>query len=320
VKRNLLIHNPTNEFTKNYREYNLFWDELTDELKEYHNVTENRYYESAHLNRMKIYLKNRTKEFLELYECEYVIEDSDSGEFWILSVSDQMTSAMLDEKENPYLKKVLYSQYIPDQIVHHTGEYSYKYIPWIYFKQDVTDISQYYEKRKKITDFIPKLFFKGLTSYRPIIDYIDSEIITDSEKIKNQNYFDSLIEHRVALSVGGAAVGDLCYRDIEYLSLGVPFIKFDFVATLNPSLIPNYHYISIPLQMDFPQVNDVLKDRLGEKKHAKLIEDRFKSVVNNMDFLNFVSRNARNYYEENLSPDVRIKKTFNILNLSNYKK
>ena len=315
MKRNLLIHNPTNEFTKNYRDYNLFWDELTNELKSIHNVTENRYYKTAHLDRMKIYLKKRSVDFLELHECEYVIEDIDSGEFWVLSVSDQMTSSILNEKENPFLKKVLYSQYIPDQIVHHAKEYSHKYIPWIYFKQEVIDISQYYEKRKKITNFIPKLFFKGLTTYRPIIDHINPEIITDFKKIRNQNYFNSLIEYKVALSVGGAAVGDLCYRDIEYLSLGIPFIKFDFVTTLNPCLIPNYHYISIPLQMDFPQVNDVLKDRLGEKKHAKLIEDRFNSVVNDIDFLNYVSENARHYYENHLSSDVRVNKTLNLLNL-----
>jgi hypothetical protein len=31
--RNLLIHNPCNEITRRYRDYNLFWDDLTEELK-----------------------------------------------------------------------------------------------------------------------------------------------------------------------------------------------------------------------------------------------------------------------------------------------
>ena len=30
----LRIHNPCNEQTRYYRNYNLFWDELTDKLKE----------------------------------------------------------------------------------------------------------------------------------------------------------------------------------------------------------------------------------------------------------------------------------------------
>jgi hypothetical protein len=44
MKRNLLIHNPTNIYTNGidgktyYRDYNLFWDELTDKLKKLHNV------------------------------------------------------------------------------------------------------------------------------------------------------------------------------------------------------------------------------------------------------------------------------------------
>jgi hypothetical protein len=54
---NLLIHNPTNEYTKYYRDYNLFWDQLTDELKKENKVIENRYFKEAHISRSKIYLK-----------------------------------------------------------------------------------------------------------------------------------------------------------------------------------------------------------------------------------------------------------------------
>ena len=74
------------------------------------------------------------------------------------------------------------------------------------------------------------------------------------KKIENKNYFDLLTDYDMCLSIGGVANGDLCYRDVECMALGIPLLRFDFVTTLNPALIPNYHYISIPIQLDFPKV------------------------------------------------------------------
>lgn len=314
--KKLLIHNPTNEHTKNYRDYNSFWDDLTDELKKHYEITENRYFENAHIDRTKIYLQKRTQEFLEILECEYVIEDLESGNFWILSVADQITGGVLNEQSNPYLKKVLYSQYIPDQIVHHTKENCYKYSPWIYFPQNIVDYDYYYKKRKEKNKFINKLYFKGDRSNRPIINHINSEILSDTKIINKEDYFDDLINYSVCLSIGGAANGNLCYRDIECMALGIPILRFDFDSTLNPSLISNYHYISIPIQLDFPKHNGVLKDRLGNKKHAKLIEDRFYEIINNKIFLEYISKNAKNYYNTYLSKKNRIVHTLNILNIN----
>ena len=313
--RNLIVHNPCNDNTRYYRDYNLFWDELTEELKKQHNVVENRFFEDALRDKMKIFLKERTSDFLELLECEYVIEDSESGEFWILSVAEQLSSGILTEQSNKYLKKVLYSQYIPDQIVHHCKENSNKYIPWIFFPQNVVELDSYYEKRLSKTEFNDRLYFKGGVDYRPIVNFIDKEILSETSKVTVENYFDDLINYKMCLSIGGVANGDLCYRDVECLALGIPFLRFDYVTTLNPPLIPNYHYISIPLQLDLPIHNDVLKDRMGEQKHADLIYNRYKETINNVHFLNFISKNAREYYEKYLSKQSRIKHTLNLLEL-----
>ena len=75
------------------------------------------------------------------------------------------------------------------------------------------------------------------------------------------------------------------------------------------------HEFSIPLPSDLPMLNDVKKDRLGNSEHAKLIEKRFKEIVNNIDYLDFVSENSRRYYLENLSPNKRVKKTLDLLGL-----
>jgi hypothetical protein len=179
----------------------------------------------------------------------------------------------------------------------------------------VVDLESYYNSRKEKTELIPKLFFRGNTEYRPIVNFIDKEILSETLKINNKSYFDTLTDYEVCLSIGGVANGDLCYRDVECMAMGVPLLRFDFVTTLNPALIPNYHYISIPIQLDLPKQREVLKDRLGNESHAKLIEDRFNEVINNKNFLNFVSKNAREYYENYLSKENRIKHTLNLLNL-----
>jgi hypothetical protein len=315
--KNLIIHNPTNEYTKNYRSYNNFFDDLTEELKKKYNVKENRFFENSHFESMKVKLKKRTFEFLEILECEYIIEDDDTGEFYILSVSDQISSGILKEQKNPYLKKVLYSQYIPDQMVSHCKENVSKYYPWIYFPIRDNDYNKFYKKRLNSDGLISKMYFKGSESYRPIVNLISENILSDRKSgfLSPDKYFEDICNYKIALSIGGAANGDICYRDVECMAMGIPLIRFDFVATLNPGLIPNYHYISIPLPPDLPIHNDVLKDRLGELKHAKLIEKRFNEIINNDIFLNFISKNAKEYYEKYLSEENRVKHTLKLLEL-----
>jgi hypothetical protein len=312
---NLRIHNPCNEQTRYFRNYNLFWDELTDRLKQKYNVVENRYFENAHKERFNVNFNSLTNsQGLLLMECEYVIENTDNGEFYILSVADDLSSGVLTEQSNPKLKKVLISQFIEDKIKHHVGNNYEKYSPWIYFPMNLTDLESYYQKRKEKTEFIDKLCFWGATSERPILKHFDNSIFVGPNYIgDSDSYFDNLINYSIALSIAG--VGELCYRDIECMALGVPLLRFEYQTILSEPLIPNYHYISLPYDDEMPRHNNTPTDRLGEYPQAKKIEERFKEVILDKDFLSFISKNARKYYEDNLSPMSRIDKTLEILNL-----
>ena len=307
--RNLQVYYLTYESKRDY--YN-FWNELICELKKYHVVKENKLNKTENF----VHLKKKEKISLEIKSCDFVIEDINSGEFWILSNCDQFSSCILDEKDNPFLKKVLFSQYVPDQIVHHVGKNFHKFEPWIYFCFDEFNIDEFFLKRKSKEKLIPKLFFAGDERSRPILENIDSSIFDRPNSKEYIEYIDSIIEYRIGLSIGGAAVGDICYRDIEYMALGIPFIKFNYVATLNPPLIPNYHYISVPFE-DLPKHNGVFKDRLGLQKHGKLIEQRFNEVIDNENLLEFVSANSKSYYEKFLSKKNRANYTLELLGLKN---
>jgi hypothetical protein len=308
--RKVIVHNPCNEHTRYFRDYNLFWDDLTDELKKRYDVTENRYYELANSQRFKVNLKNQTcpEDNFLLLECEYVIEFEDTGEFYIMSVSDDLTHAILNELTNPSLRKVLISQYLPEQIKGYIKTED-KTSPWIYFPCTIDDLEPYYIKRKNNTELIDKMVFRGTSlDDRTILSHLSENVFDGPTPVGGpEKYFDDVINYKVGLSVAGR--GELCYRDIEYMALGIPFLRFEYNTKLNPNLIPNYHYISV----DRPE--DLIKDRLGNEEHSKMLEKRFLEVKDDTEFLNFISNNARNYYETYLNRENRVAHTLNLLEL-----
>ena len=313
--KNLKICFLYNEQVKSVnRDHTYFFMQLIEKLKEIHNIELIPESTDAHIG-VNYELSVDPGTVIKIHDCELIIEDLDDKCFYILSTHDQLSHCILEQKHNPKLKKVLYSQFIPDEIIHHTGRYYYKYHPWIYFRFSPTDLELYYNKRKNLTEKINKLFFKGATHDRPIINHINPDILPEKNTTQLNTYLEDIIQYKVGLAVGGAANGDLCYRDIEYMQLGIPFIKFEYLTYLNTPLIPNYHYISIPIPEDLPTHNSVKKDRLGLAHHAKLIEEKFNSVINDNNLLETISFNARKYFEKYLAPDKRVEATLKLLNI-----
>jgi hypothetical protein len=309
-KRSIIVHNPCNEHTRYFRNYNLFWDKLTEELKTRYNVHENRHYEFANSRNFDVELKNKTENTIfYLMECEYVIEFEDTGEFYVLSVSDVLSCGMLEERYNPLLKKVLLSQFNKNDLEHHVRENFYKYSPWIYFPSGIHDLEQYYYRRKYISEKKDKMIFRGTSiEERSILSYFSEDLFEGPYIVGGaEPYFNDIINYKVGLSVAGR--GELCYRDIEYMAIGLPFIRFQYNCELNPNLIPNYHYISVerPLYLE--------TDKHGNYDDAKLIEKRFLEVKDDEKFLNFISNNARDYYNKYLAYNNNVKHTLNILGI-----
>jgi UDP-glucose 4-epimerase len=302
------IHNPCNEYTMHNRFYNDFWDEFTQYLKKFFIVEENRYYEEAHSTRYRVNYRYGTTENYELLECEYAIENLKNGEIVIMSVSDDITSGVINEKANPKFKKALLAQYIRSNVLYHIGQYAYKYSPWTYFVAKKFNLEPYYQKRMLSLPKDERLYFKGTSlDDRTILNYIDKNIITSFNPVPMDSYFDEIINHKIALSVDGR--GELCYRDIECFAIGVPILRFEYVSEMHDPLIPNYHYISIP------RPSDMVLYRTGNANHAKLIEQRYYEVLNDDDFLKFIAQNARKYYEKNCTMNVILKNTYNLLKL-----
>lgn len=310
----LIIHNPCNEHTKYYRYYNYFWDKLTDKLKENHSVVENRYFEKANSERFPVKLLDGTETFL--MECEYIIENIDTGDIYVLSVSDDLSHATLDLQNNSRLKKVLISQFYRKKIASHVGANIEKYSPWIYFHSDYsTNLLNWRASRDKISNYTDRLFFRGSNlESRPILQHFNFTILTGPSSIGGSDpYFGDAIHHIMGLSIAGR--GEFCYRDIEYMAIGIPMIRFKYQSELYYPLIPNYHYIAITYPDDIPSDNGMPTDRLGLKHHAELIENKFYEIIKDKDFLNFISNNAKKYYDKYLTLNNSVNLTLEILNI-----
>jgi hypothetical protein len=311
----LLIHNPCNGYTRYYRYYNYFWDKFTDRLKETHTVIENRYFEKAHSERFLIELQDGSHTLL--MECEYLIENLDTKNFYILSISDDLSHAILDLQNHPNLQKILISQFYRKKIEHHvTATNIHKYSPWIYFHSDYNiDLKYWREQRDSILDYNNNIVFRGTNlESRPILNHINKNIFIGPNSIgSSEIYFRDVIQYKVGLSVSGR--GEFCYRDIEYMAIGIPILRFEYRSEMYHKLIPDYHYISIPYPEDMPLDNGLPTDRLGMRRHAQMIENKFLEVCNNIEYLKYISENAKNYYDNYLTLKNSIDLTLNILNL-----
>ena len=302
--------------TIGYRYYSLFYESLIHELSKTHEV-ERSGFEAEEPYEFNLGSSTQ-KEPMYLYESDCLIENLETGEFNILSTNDILHFNLLMEKSNPKLKGVFFSQFIRKHFISNVGEeFMHKYHPWIYFPFNTTNLEQFYFKRKTYKNNLKdKMFFKGILTDRPIIQHFDENLLECKEKLESsEDYFNNLIEYRVALSIGGR--GEKCYRDIECMAIGMPILRFEYLSEFNPTLIPNHHYISIPMPEDYPKNSmNIECDRSGNKEHAEMLSQRFSEVVKDMDFLDFVANNARTYYENYLSPVNSIKYTIDLLGLS----
>lgn len=323
-KTSIIVHNPCNEVTRYIRNYNYFWDYFTEYLKQFFDVEENRYSEDIHKLPYKINLKKGTHNNLLLYDCEYVIENKETGEFHVISVSDIATGAILQEAHNPFCKTILVSQFNPNRLFLYqdsvpykcingviTKEYFYKFKPWVYFQCLFQDLDVLYMKRKFITNKSDILYFRGSSlNERQFLNHLDKKYVSDFISVNPDHYFKEIINHKIAISIDGK--GEFCYRDIECFAMGIPIIRFEYQSVLDQALIPNYHYISIPRPSDMKYYSN------GTKEHANIFTEKYLQVVNNEEFLSFISENARKYYKDNLVYNKITERTFALLNLQSW--
>jgi hypothetical protein len=116
--------------------------------------------------------------------------------------------------------------------------------------------------------------------------------------IPYDTYIQEALLFKIALGYGGGggySCGDFCLRDIEMFGLGIPLLRPKYVVETYDPLIPNIHYISVDCEFDetFRYKNpELLSDAIAERYHE---------VVDNEEFLQYIIRNAHDWYLKNVS-------------------
>jgi hypothetical protein len=245
-------------------------------------------------------------------ECELVL-DLETHVIAVTFLDNASNLLDLIRHRNNPLDRLIYSQ--PDNAAEDIWD---RLIRGVYVTQDPTiNLEMYYDLRKVKTSFIDKMVFRGNYTGvgRGSIDHLMgskySDVFDGPHGLNPAQYFHNLIQYKVGLSLPG--IGELCYRDLEYMAIGLPMLRFDYEHPLNPPLIPNYHYISIPRPENFPW----LVERTGSAEIAQMYVDRFNEVKDDTAFLAQISTNAKQYYEEFFSPRVRVQRVLSLMGLSN---
>lgn len=161
--------------------------------------------------------------------------------------------------------------------------------------------TQLYESHN-INSTIPQLYFRGyLWDFRKeMVANINNEDIlildknTQNNNLNYKDYLKDLTNYRAALSLPGGT--EVCNRDIECFSVGVPVIRPLLSNNYPDPLIPNYHYISC---YDYAKYWDGNASYLSYNNFVDCLSDCWEKVKNNTEYLTFISKNAREWYNKN---------------------
>jgi FkbM family methyltransferase len=263
-------------------------------------------------------------------DVDYVIENLATGELKVLSLTEYFNSYISHIAKSDICSTILLAHFNWSNIYYwmkreYAINHLHKIKPWIFLPFQEFDYKHYRNERNKIETYNDKLFWlgSGVDDYRKMIRIIDNKgYMQPIQNTSHNDYLDKLIRSKIGLSyyldlnkynTPYDHPGEFCYRDIEYIILGLPFIRIEFKDTTHNPLLPNHHYISIPREHAY-----VAYSKNGDEGVADLYIERYNEVVNDSSFLEYISKNQIKWANENLLDGNAEKLTFELLNLNEW--
>lgn len=250
----------------------------------------------------------------KITDCDVVVENLNTLDISIVSFSEYFEYVIKDFMQSEFVKE-LYMAHCHYPTIHEVlTKYdkendSYKKVKPFFALTGGTDqfykLIGNYQNLWNSKTTIPRLFFAGSLDYRQAVNEIYSnhpEKIVEKDKFSYPDqYFKKMVSYRVGLSYFtdyeiSYRYNEICFRDIEYAALGIPFIRIEYYLPLKNPLIPDYHYISIPREKAYYEYKNG-----GNKALSNLIVRRFDEVKDDYKYLDFISFNIKNWYENNAS-------------------
>lgn len=251
-----------------------------------------------------------------LPDCEIVIYDKSTDTLKAISYSERRTALwdIFVERNNPKDLLVVLHQdgWGLRRVNRETLSFKLKRTTFYSFLPRL-NMKYFYNKRRTISykDMDDRMFFRCTTGRGDEKALIEQGIINEMfNPLPMEEYLLKAIKHKVGLALPGAA--ELCHRDLDYMGIGLPMLRMEYAQEYSPDFIPNYHYIAVD-RGDLPKDSN-LDLRGGPEYRDKYIE-RYNQVKNDYEFLDFIAKNALEYYEENCTPNKRVVKMLEKLEL-----
>lgn len=280
-----------------------------------------------------INLINSVGNFLKnppLSDVECVIENLETGETKLISFTEYFNNYSCHIAKSESCSKTLLAHFNWSNIYYWMKRENainqlHKIKPWIFLPFKEFDVLEYRNIKNSNFDLDSKMFWmgSGVDSYRKMIRIVeDKGFLQKITTSSHEEYLKRLVNSKIGLSyyldlnkynTPYDHPGEFCYRDIEYILLGLPFIRIEFKDTTHNPLLPNHHYISIPREHAY-----VAYDKYGDEGVANLYIERYKEVINDNEFLSYISNNQIKWSDNNLLNDNKYKLTFELLELNKW--
>jgi hypothetical protein len=267
-----------------------------------------------------------------LSDVDCVIENLETFDIKVLSFTEYFNSYICHTIKSEYCSKALLTHFNWHNLYYWMNRENavnqmYKVKPWIFLPFLEFDSNKYRIIRDTTETLTDKLFWLGSGSgeYRKMIEIVhDKGFLQPLLSVPHEMYLNKLATSKVALgyytdlsryNTPYDHPGEFCYRDIEYAMIGVPFIRIEFKDTLHNPLIPNKHYISIPREHAY-----VAYEKFGDEGVADLYIQKYEEIKEDYNLLNYISKNLRDWSDNNVLYGNAEKLTYELLELDLWKK
>lgn len=236
-----------------------------------------------------------------LHDCELLIYDTSNDSVKMVSLKEArsgMWETFVERNnENDVLMVSQYYNWFPKNF--DPSIYKFKIVTMPYYTSyPATNLDFFYERRKYVmgehkNELVDKMFGSGTTD-RPDFQRLKDRGYLDARRGTFEQYLTDAVRYKMGLSISGVA--EICHREIDYMAIGLPHIRLEYMTQMNPPLIPNFHYVSVDrAKYGFP--HDTNLNRIGGDNYTQAYIDRFLEVKDDEEFLRYIAINAREYYE-----------------------
>lgn len=303
--------------------FNLFLNYLSNDFEiEYENCLENSV-------RIRELFYGEEKEY-PMSDVDMILENKLNGEICCISFTEYFNSNIVHYMKNPRFKSMILVHFNYHHLYYWTKRDNVEHKmnrvkPWIFPVYNEFDVDRYRAIRES-SDLTDKLFFKGsgLDSYRIAVKHLCEQNVIDSSIHALDDYLKIMATSKIALGYYQDLdkyvtpfdyPGEFCYRDMEYISIGVPFIRIEYRDSIYDGLYPNHHYISINREVAYNAF-----ENYGNEGVANLIREKYEEVKDDRCLLEFISKNQKEYYDKYVRWPNSAKLAYNQLGLNDWLK